>query len=123
MQLKYIALLLLCLVAGLIITPCPVLASSSGITQEGKGEEVDKKEDTGKEDEDPSHGGGGGQHGTVSDDAIINNLVGSFKVLWNWCCTTKIFIGSYCFTFAQVFLFEILAGILIWFLSYILYYS
>lgn len=111
MQLKYIALLLLCLVAGLSITPCHVLASSHGGS--GGSHEVD----------DSGHGGGGGQHGTVSDDKIVNNLVGSFKVIWNWCCTTKVFIGSYSFTFAQVFLFEILAGIVIWFLSYLLYYS
>lgn len=112
MQIKYIALLLLFLIAGLSITSCPVLASSHGGS--GGSHEV---EDT----EDPGHGGGGGQHGTVSDDKIVNNLVGSFKVIWNWCCVTKVYVGSYSFTFAQVFLFEILAGIVIWFFGYILY--
>lgn len=114
MQLRYIVILLLCLTIGLSVSSCPVLASSS----HGGGSGSHDVEDT-----EPSHGGGSGQHSPVTDEEIYKTMVAPFKVIWNWCVQTQIHIGSHSFTFAEFFLFQILAGIVIWFIWYRMYYG
>lgn len=115
MQLRYIVILLLCLTIGLSVSSCPVLASSSS-----KSEDFTK---TDTEETESSHSGGGGQHSPVTDEEIYKTLVAPFKVIWNWCVQTQIHIGSHSFTFAEFFLFQILAGIVIWFIWYRMYYG
>ena len=128
MQLKYIVLLLLCLVITFPVSSFPVLASSHGGS--GGSHEVEDIEPSHGgsggnhgEDTDSNHGGGGGQHPTITDEEIYKTLVAPFKVIWNWCKSAQFKIGSHSFTFADFFLFQILAGVVIWFIWYHMYYG
>lgn len=128
MQLRYIVILLLCLTIGLSVSSCPVLASSSSKSEDFTKTETEETEPShgggsGQHETGPSHGGGGGQHSPVTDEEIYKTLVAPFKVIWNWCVQTQIHIGSHSFTFAEFFLFQILAGIVIWFIWYRMYYG
>lgn len=103
---KYIALLLF-LITGLIVSTCPVMAAGSHTEPKKQAytEETEYTEET----------GGGGSH-AVTDDVIFNNIVQPVKVIWNWCLTTKVRLGSHSFSFANFFLWQILAVIAVWFL-------
>lgn len=52
---------------------------------------------------------------------MLNGFTGAFKVIFDWCRNTPITFGNVSFTFAEFFLFQIFAGILIWFICYVLY--
>lgn len=68
-----------------------------------------------------AEGSGGGGHHDVTD-TTLKNIIKPYLVILDNCRTKKIYIGSYSFTIFDIWMYEILAGIVVWFIWYKMYY-
>ena len=55
------------------------------------------------------------------DSAITRNFLQPFGVIWKFCTSANIRIGSISFSFAEFWLYQILLGVVIWFIRYVLF--
>lgn len=52
---------------------------------------------------------------------MLNGFTGTIKIIFEWCCSNSVTFGGVSFTFAEFFLFQILVGIVVWFICYLMY--
>lgn len=89
----------------------PVLASSN--TSHGGGSGSHEIE------EDSGHGGSGGNHAV--SPVTVEDIMQPFVLLWKWMVATRINVAGFSFSFADRFIFAILASIAVWFLAWNIY--
>ncbi|MBP3458497.1 MAG: hypothetical protein J6K58_04755 [Lachnospiraceae bacterium] len=115
---RIIKILVPVMAAFIFFHPVPVMAATADdaeIEAEGSG-------GGGQHDvDDPGNSGGGGGHHDVTD-TTLENIIKPYLVILDNCRTKKIYIGSYSFTIFDVWMYEILIGIVVWFIWYKLYY-